>query len=82
MFGFSLAKLVVAAFLILAAWYGFKMMTRLSEARSAALPRDAAAKGSSSRRTEVEDLTECRKCGAFVSANAKACTRADCPYPR
>ena len=88
MFGFSLAKLVVATFLILAVWYGFKMMTRLSEARSAALPRDAGAKdkgkgkGNVSRRTEVEDLTECRKCGAFVSANANACARADCPYPR
>lgn len=76
MFGFSLAKLVVATILILAVWYGFKVVNRVSEARSEVLPQRA------KPRAEVEDLVECRRCGAFVSANAKACGRADCPYPR
>lgn len=80
MFGFSLAKLVVAAILIFAVWYGFKMMNRIGEARSEALPRQG--KGKVSPRADVEDLTECRRCGAFVAANAKACGRGDCPYPR
>lgn len=80
MFGFSLAKLVVAAILICAVWYGFKMMNRIAEARSDSLPGQG--KGKVSPRANVEDLTECSRCGAFVSANAKACGRADCQYPR
>jgi hypothetical protein len=80
MFGFSLGKLVVATILILAVWYGFKMMTRIGEVRAESLRNNAAPKGS--RKLEVEDLVECKRCGAFVSAGAKACSRDDCPYPR
>ncbi|MSP21384.1 MAG: hypothetical protein EXQ93_07730 [Alphaproteobacteria bacterium] len=79
MFGFSLAKLVVVTGLILAVWYGFRMMTRIGEVRAEALARNNA-KGA--RKLDVEDLVECKRCSAFVSAGAKACTRGDCPYPR
>lgn len=83
MFGFSLTKLVVAAILIMGVWYGFKMMTRIGEVRSEALSREGAQKkGKTPAKGEVEDLVECRRCGAFVSANARACSRNDCPYPR
>jgi hypothetical protein len=88
MFGFSLGKLVVATLIILAVWYGFKMMGRIGEVRADALMRNRAqGKGAgqgkgSANKLEVEDLTECKKCGAFVAAGAKACLRGDCPYPR
>ncbi len=79
MFGFSLGKLVVATILILAVWYGFRMMTRIGEVRADALARNPKPKAN---KLEVEDLVECKRCGAFVSAGAKACVRDDCPYPR
>lgn len=83
MFGFSLGKLVVATILILAVWYGFRMMTRIGEVRADALARNPKpqAKGGANK-LEVEDLVECKRCNAFVSAGAKACVRDDCPYPR
>ncbi|MBM3506828.1 MAG: hypothetical protein FJX64_03715 [Alphaproteobacteria bacterium] len=81
MFGFSLGKLVVAMILILAVWYGFKMMGRIGEVRAESLRNANAAKGTRNK-LEVEDLTECKRCGAFVSAGAKACARDDCPYSR
>ncbi len=80
MFGFSLTKLVVAAILIMGVWYGFKMMARIGEVRSETLAQKG--KTPAKAKGEVEDLVECRRCGAFVSANARACTRNDCPYPR
>ena len=57
MFGFSLAKLVVAAILIFGVWYGFKMMNSIAEARSDSLPGQG--KGKVSPHANVEDLTEC-----------------------
>jgi hypothetical protein len=33
------------------------------------------------RQPAVEDLVACRKCGAYVAANARACGRPDCPQP-
>jgi hypothetical protein len=83
MFGFSLGKIVVATILILAVWYGFKMMSRIGEVRADALARQPKPPGKGgANKLEVEDLTECKRCGAFVSAGAKACARGDCPYPR
>lgn len=80
MFGFSIAKLIVVSILIVAVWQGFKMMTRIGEVRAETLARNGAKK--SARTIDVEDLAECKRCGAFVSPNAKACTRADCPFGR
>ena len=79
MFGFSLGKIVVATILILAVWYGFKMMSRIGEVRADALSREPKPKAN---KLEVEDLVECKRCKAFVSAGARACVRDDCPYPR
>ncbi len=82
MFGFSLGKLVVATLLILAVWYGFKMMSRIGEVRADSLARNPAPGKDKGKKLEVEDLVECKRCNAFVSAGAKACARDDCPYPK
>jgi len=91
MFGFSLQKLVVLVAIVVAIWYGFKLLTRLQEARKAdaALrqtpgsrargPRSGSASGGG--RGHAEDMVQCPTCQAFVPARgAKTCGRADCPY--
>ena len=90
MFGFSLQKLIVLVGIVAAVWYGFKLVTRLQEARKtdAALrqntaKRPGAARGDSrgDARSEAEDMVQCPVCQAYVSARGtSSCGRADCPY--
>ena len=82
MFGFSLQKLIVLVAIVVAVWYGFKLVGRLQEARKAdAALRQSAAKRPGAARTEAEDMVQCPVCQAYVPARStSSCGRADCPY--
>ncbi len=82
MFGFSLQKLIVLAGVVVAVWYGFKLITRLQQARDAdAALRQSKAKRPGPARGEAEDMVQCPVCQAYVPArSASSCGRADCPY--
>lgn len=90
MFGFSLAKLLVLAFMVAAVWYAFKYMNRLEELRRMLRqtqhrqqrPQTSAPK-TGAPSLEAEDLIPCRRCNAYVPAHgAGSCGRADCPWGR
>ncbi len=86
MFGFSLQKLLVLAAIVAAVWYGFKLLTRLQEARKtdAALRQNTAKRPGAARGDaagKAEDMVQCPVCQAFVPARGTSnCGRADCPY--
>ena len=90
MFGFSLQKLLVLAAIVGAVWYGFKLVSRLQEARKleqeskAGKPRKAAGRGAGGAKTTAataEDMVQCPVCQTYVAArSAGSCGRADCPY--
>lgn len=86
MFGFSLQKFIVLVAVVVAVWYGFKLLTRLQQARKtdAALRRNTGKRPGAARgdpRAEAEDMVQCPVCQAFVPARGTAnCGRADCPY--
>ena len=82
MLGFSIGKLLLTAIMILAVWYGFKLIAkdeRVDEPRVA----EKQAKKTPSKKMDVEaeaeDLVECKTCGSYVAAKgAKKCGREDC----
>ncbi len=91
MFGFSLQKILVLAAVVGAVWYGFKLITRLQEARDLKVRAqgDGAgragagrpAKGSGEAAFQHEDLVQCPVCATYVAARgAGSCDRLDCPY--
>ena len=92
MFGFSLQKLLLLAAVIGAVWYGFKLVSRLQEARqldqsARAKPRPAKpgrrrSNGKGEGETEeAEEMVRCPACDAFVAARVNSnCGRRDCPY--
>jgi uncharacterized protein len=90
MFGFSLQKLLVLVAIVGAVWYGFKLVSRLQEARRleeaarAGKQRRAArrgAEGAGAPAEGAEDMVQCPVCRIFVAAQAAAnCGRPDCPY--
>jgi hypothetical protein len=77
MFGFSFMKILVLGAIIAAVWYGFKMMTKITEDRKERVDQR---KGSSAS-PSTEDMVACPECGTYVAANSAArCERANCPY--
>ncbi|MHC4983734.1 MAG: hypothetical protein ACYTF6_11305 [Planctomycetota bacterium] len=90
MFGFSLQKLLVLAAIVGAVWYGFKLVSRLKEARKLedeAAPgkrRKAARRGAAGAKSAAgtaEDMVQCPVCQTYVAArSAGSCGRPDCPY--
>ena len=88
MFGMSLGKLLMLAFLILVVWYGFKYAARIEAVRQSmraeARRRANAARGGGGNigagvgggmRTAarpIEDLVKCQRCGAFVASQGAA----------
>ena len=77
MFGGPFGKLLVIAVVIAVVWYGYKYINRVNAIREE-LRRRAPKPGG--RALEAEDMTKCRVCGAYVTAQARNCGRADCPY--
>ncbi|HLW28717.1 MAG TPA: hypothetical protein VKY54_13370 [Kiloniellales bacterium] len=84
MLGFpSLTKLLVLAAIVLAVWYGFKLIGRLDAQRKlqAKQQERAAAAGRATAVPDAEEMIACAACGAYVPARlAGNCGRADCPY--
>ena len=90
MFGFSLQKIIVLVGIVAAVWYGFKLLTRLQEARKTdaklrqnTAKRPGAARGAARDEApiEAEDMVQCPVCQAYVPARgASSCGRDDCPY--
>lgn len=90
MFGFSLQKLLLLAAIIGAVWYGFKLVTRLQEARELDEKKPGGQKpGRFWRRATrakssdqvAEDMVQCPVCKTYVAAQGTTgCGRPDCPY--
>lgn len=79
MLGFSLGKILVLAVIVVAVWYGFKLIGRLEKRRKERAAE--AARIRASEPPEAGDMVKCRVCDAFVLARgAMACGRPDCPY--
>ena len=69
---FSIPKLLVLVALILVVLYGFRIagsLNRRKQQREAA-PDPTPEKKRERERLEAEDLVQCPKCGAYVSAGA------------
>lgn len=74
---FSIQKLLVLAAIILAVWYGYKIVAKLDQKRKAMEKRDRAA----SDRKRIDDLVACPVCGTYAArGEGRACDRDDCPY--
>ncbi len=94
MLGFSLQKILLLVAIISAVWYGFKLVSRMQEARDGTtkqkrtsawrkpdfmrMKRDA---GRPATKDEPEDMVQCPTCKSYVAARGVlSCGRADCPY--
>ena len=88
MFGFSLTKLVFTAVIVFVVWNAFKYFTRVQDQRaerSRVRGQGGGAKTTSAPKSApapdgVEDMVECKVCGAYVTRGAKSCGRGDCPF--
>jgi len=94
MFGFSLTKIVFTAVIVYVVWNAFKYFTRVQDQRaerSRVKNRGGGAKASAASKSApksspppaqegVEDMVECKACGAYVTRGAKSCGRDDCPF--
>ncbi len=66
-------KFLLTAVIIFAAWQAFKIYERHNRRRDHVDDESAS--------LEVEELTECTVCGAYVPASGAAnCEREDCPH--
>lgn len=80
MFGFGFSKLAVLVGIVIAVWYGFKVVGQIDKARKQTQankpPRQPGGDA-----PEIEDTVQCPTCGAYVVAkSASPCERPDCPY--
>ena len=78
----SLPKLIVLIAIIMAIWYGFRLVGELDKARRQAerVAKQATPKGRDST-ANVEETVRCRVCGAYVPARQPTrCNRSDCPF--
>jgi hypothetical protein len=82
MFGFSFLKLLLLVAVIAFVWFGWRWYQRWElEQRRAEETRRAG--GTAPPRLAAEDMVACRVCGTYVAPkSARACARAECPYPR
>lgn len=79
----SLSKLLVLVAIIALVWFGFRVISRLDQARrqQAAAPRPRSGRQAREARQGVEETVKCPVCSAYVAARgADSCGRADCPY--
>ncbi|WP_119461812.1 hypothetical protein [Rhodospirillaceae bacterium SYSU D60014] len=85
----SLTKILVLATILLAVWFGFRLLGQLDRARKeearlnqgGGRRRWAARGAGKAKSADIQDMMKCSACGAYVpSAGATACGRTDCPY--
>lgn len=85
----SFPKLVVLVAVVAFVWFGFRWFERWERERRQAdersqgrLGRDRERQGPIGGRA-TEEMTACQVCGTYVAAStARACGRANCPFPR
>lgn len=81
MFGFGFSKLAVLVGIVVAVWYGFKLVGRLDQARKQRQRGGNPGARAGGAAPEVEDTVQCPVCKAYVVArSAGPCERPDCPY--
>lgn len=80
---FSLSKILVLLLIVVAVWYGFKIVARRNQNLGDRKPRKSIGSGQREATDEnVQDMETCAVCGTFVpNASARACGREGCPYP-
>lgn len=80
----GMQKLMVLAALIMAVWFGFKLIGYFDRMRKEQARLDGKVKRNGRGKAaagDVEDLVKCAACGDFVPARRpSACGRGDCPY--
>ena len=75
MFGFSLTKLVVLAVIILAVWYGYKYVTRLTG------QGNRVGRQGPDAEVDAADMVKCPICDTYLPrSSAKNCGKPNCPY--
>ena len=81
MFGFSFWKLLLLVAVIFVAWFGWRWYQRweIEQRRAETAKRTG---GGAAPRLSAEDMVACRVCGVYVAKSARACARAECPFPR
>jgi hypothetical protein len=82
MFSFpSIGKVVVFIAIVLAVWYGFKLIGQIDRQRKAMARREGGAKPSRGRAAaDVEEMIRCRTCGTYIPASGgTSCGKAGCP---
>jgi uncharacterized protein len=81
----SFPKLVVLVAVVAIVWFGFRWLERVERARRRAAERSQARLGRERQspigRGETQEMKACPVCGTYVAATARACSRADCPFP-
>ncbi len=84
MLGFGIGKLLVLVGIVLAVWYGFKMVGRLDAARRnrpGGNGRVDRGGKQGDAPPKVEETVQCPVCDAYVVASLTSpCERPDCPY--
>lgn len=81
---FSLSKLLILVAIVVAVWYGFRLVTRLQKERDRLarergeeLKRDG--RKPAKRASAAEDMSQCPACGVYVPQDAPKCGRPGCP---
>jgi len=87
MFGFGFMKLLVLVGVVAFVWFGWRWYQRweLEQRRAEAARRAGSSTGGNAPppRLAAEDMVACKVCGTYVAAHgARACARAECPFPR
>ncbi len=82
----SFWKFLVVVAVVAVAWFGWRWFQRWEKERRDIADRRGAEDSVRRQRgrsgpAEVEDLSKCRICGAFVAAGARSCGQPRCPYP-
>jgi len=75
-------KVLLTVAVVIAVWFGFRYAERLGAQRErerVGRRRQRRAERDESP-PQVEDLVECRVCGAFVGRDTVPCDRRDCPF--
>jgi hypothetical protein len=70
----ALPKLILIILVAGLVWYAMRWLNRAPPPK-AVRRRDAPSRSQAA----VEDLTQCKTCGAYVAASAHACGKAGCP---
>lgn len=84
-----MSKILLLIGLIIAVFYGFRLLTRRQEHRSKLARRDRAAdkppadpttdRNRAAGRVIAEDMAACPVCGIYVARGAHRCDRTGCP---